>query len=233
VHNAENMPPHKGVVSGFRSNTHKGRGYNEMTLDDTAGKEKISIHAQHDMDTTVQHDKKVSVKSGNRTLTVESGTNTETIKGTSSLTVQAGSRTVNVTGGSYTADVSGGDFRATASAAVKLQGQGAGVEITGNGGPGVKVSGTPNVEAIAAAKASITSPVVDIGNGTITIHGTGKVSINGDGNVEVTGPEISITGASKVSIGSGGSGIEVTPGGIDITSSGPVTMSGAVVKINS
>jgi type VI secretion system secreted protein VgrG len=237
VYNADTQPPFGfpagAVVSGIKSQTHKGHGYNELSMDDTAGKEKVTIHAQYDMNTTVEHDKTDVVKSGKRTLTVESGTNTETIKGTASLTVQAGSRTVSVTGGSYTASVSGGDFAATASAAVKLEGQGAGVEIVGNGGPGVKAAGTPNFEAIGAAKASLASPVVDIGHGTISIHGTGKVTINGDGNVEVTGPEISITGASKVSITSGGSGIQLTPGSIDMSATGPVTISGAVVKINS
>ncbi len=220
-------------MSGFKSNTHKGRGSNEMTLDDTAGKEKVNIHAQHDMETTVEHDKKVTVKAGNRTLNVDTGTNTETIKGTSSLTVQAGSRTVDVSGGSYTADVHGGDIRGTASAAVKLQGQGAGVEIVGNGGPGVGINGTPNFSAVGATKAAIDSPTVDIGHGTISIHGTGKVTINGDGNVEITGPQISITGASKVTLTSGGSGIEISPGGVDIKSSGPVTVTGAVVTVNS
>ena len=53
VHNADNAPPHTGVVSGLKSNTHKGSGNNAMTMDDTAGKEKITIHAQYDMDTTV------------------------------------------------------------------------------------------------------------------------------------------------------------------------------------
>jgi type VI secretion system secreted protein VgrG len=62
VHNAENAPPHKGVVSGLKSNTHKGRGSNEMTMDDTAGKEKITIHAQYDMGTTVEHDQTNHVK---------------------------------------------------------------------------------------------------------------------------------------------------------------------------
>ena len=237
VYNEENQPPFGfpagAVISGIKSDTHKGGGYNELSMDDTAGKEKVTIHGQYDMETTVEHDKKVIVKSGNRSLNVDTGTNTETIKGNASLTVQAGSRIVDVTGGSYTVDVHGGDIKGTASAAVKLTGQGAGVEITGNGGPGVKASGTPNFEAIGASKASLASPVVDIGHGTITIHGTGKVTINGDGNVEVTGPEISITGASKVSIVSGGSGIEVTPGGIDMKSSGPVSITGAVVKVNS
>ena len=233
VHNGQNPPPHTGVVSGIKSDTHKGHGFNAMTMDDTAGKEKVSIHAQYDMDTTVQHDKTVSVKSGNRTMTVESGTNTETVKGNASLTVQAGSRAVDVTGGSYTVNVSGGDITGTASAAVKFNGKGAGVEIIGNGGPGVGISGTPNFAASGASKASIDSPVVEIGHGTISINGSGKVTVNGDGNVEVTGPEITLTGTSKITISVGGSGIEVTAGGIDVKSSGPITLTGAVVKVNS
>src|SRR6266853_6818035 len=60
VYNADQTPPYNpakgGVVSGLRSNTHKGKGYNEMSMDDTAGKEKITIHSQYDMSTMVEHD---------------------------------------------------------------------------------------------------------------------------------------------------------------------------------
>jgi type VI secretion system secreted protein VgrG len=60
VYNAEQTPPFGfpagAVVSGVKSNTHKGHGYNEMSFDDTAGTEKITIHGQYDMNTTVEHD---------------------------------------------------------------------------------------------------------------------------------------------------------------------------------
>ena len=46
----------------MRSNTHKGKGLNEVTMDDTAGKEKVAINAQHDMNTTVGHDQSNTVK---------------------------------------------------------------------------------------------------------------------------------------------------------------------------
>ena len=51
----------RGLVSGIKSNTHKGSGYNEMSMDDTAGKEKITIHGQYDMNTTVEHDQTTTV----------------------------------------------------------------------------------------------------------------------------------------------------------------------------
>jgi type VI secretion system secreted protein VgrG len=59
VYNAKQMPPYGlpngKVVSGLKSNTHKGKGYNEMSMDDTAGKEKITVHAQYDRGTTVEN----------------------------------------------------------------------------------------------------------------------------------------------------------------------------------
>jgi type VI secretion system secreted protein VgrG len=101
VYNAEQTPPYDpgkgGVVSGMRSNTHKGRGYNEMSMEDTAGKEKITIHAQYDMGTTVEHDDTQHIVSGNRTINIDAGTHTETIHGDTKISVKAGtqSNTVN------------------------------------------------------------------------------------------------------------------------------------------
>jgi type VI secretion system secreted protein VgrG len=65
VYNAEQMPafglPGKKMVSGVKSDTYHGGGYNEITLDDTAGTEKITIHGQYDMNTTVEHDQTTTV----------------------------------------------------------------------------------------------------------------------------------------------------------------------------
>ncbi len=101
VYNADQTPPYDpskgGVVSGLRSNTHKGKGYNEMSMDDTAGKEKVTIHAQYDMSTTVEHDDTQKIVTGNRTIDIVAGTHTETIKGDTTINVTAGaqSNTVN------------------------------------------------------------------------------------------------------------------------------------------
>jgi type VI secretion system secreted protein VgrG len=65
VYNEENQPPFGfpagAVLSGVKSDTHKGGGYNEMSFDDTAGTEKITIHGQYDMNTTVEHDQTSTV----------------------------------------------------------------------------------------------------------------------------------------------------------------------------
>ena len=60
VYNAENLPPFGfpagAVLSGYKSNTHKGSGNNELSVDDTAGKERVYIHGQYNMDTVIEHD---------------------------------------------------------------------------------------------------------------------------------------------------------------------------------
>src|SRR5262245_602114 len=70
VYNAESQPPFGfpagAVLSGVKSNTHKGSGYNELSMDDTAGKERVNIHGQYDMTTTIEHDQASTIHN-NRT----------------------------------------------------------------------------------------------------------------------------------------------------------------------
>ena len=61
VYNAERMPPFGmpagAVISGIKSNsTPGGGGYNEISLNDTKGKELIQVHGQYDMDSKIEHD---------------------------------------------------------------------------------------------------------------------------------------------------------------------------------
>lgn len=239
VYNQTNMPPFKlpaaGVVMGFKSQTHKGGGYNELSMDDTAGSQKFTLHAQHDLNATVQNNETHTVKSGNRAMTIESGTNTETVKGSSTLTVQAGARSVNVTGG---------DYSATSSQAIQLLGNGAGVGITGNV---AGVSMTGNGQGITMTGNG--QGVMMTGNGQgVTINGNGNgVMINGKGNglsllgesflyafgsvdATIQSPIINI-GNKEVNV-SGTKIVLSTPGGsITIDATG-VTIMGTIVKIN-
>ncbi|PHM51190.1 hypothetical protein Xekk_03907 [Xenorhabdus sp. KK7.4] len=65
TYHANNIPP--GGLPGsktqmaFRSKTHKGEGYNELLFEDAKGSEKLSLHAQKDMDTTVLNDRSTRV----------------------------------------------------------------------------------------------------------------------------------------------------------------------------
>ena len=90
VYNAEQMPafelPKGMVVSGYKSNTHKGKGYNELTFNDTAGKEMITMHGQHDMSTTIEHDQTTHVKR-NRSANIDVD-DSESVGGNQSLSVK-------------------------------------------------------------------------------------------------------------------------------------------------
>jgi type VI secretion system secreted protein VgrG len=66
VYNAAEMPPYllpgRKMVSGVKSNTYRGGGgYNEFVMDDTKGAELVRLHAQHDMDATVENDSRERV----------------------------------------------------------------------------------------------------------------------------------------------------------------------------
>ena len=66
VYNSDLKPPFTlpggAVTSGIKSATHKGNGYNELSMTDTAGDEKFLIHAQRDMETTVLNDQRNTIK---------------------------------------------------------------------------------------------------------------------------------------------------------------------------
>lgn len=90
VYNNDNMPPYGlpagGMVSGMKSNsTPGGGGYNEMSMNDTKGEEKVTIHAQFDMDTTVENDQTLTVHN-NRTTTIDVD-DTETVSGNQTINI--------------------------------------------------------------------------------------------------------------------------------------------------
>jgi|688.fasta_scaffold01473_17 type VI secretion system secreted protein VgrG len=73
VYHQESMPPFglpgEKTRSGIKTKTYKGEGYNELTMDDTPGKEQIRIHGQYDMNSTILHDQTLDV-GNNQTQTV-------------------------------------------------------------------------------------------------------------------------------------------------------------------
>lgn len=77
VYNGNFKPPYplpqKEAISGVKTNSTKGgQGYNEWSMDDTAGSEKIVLHGQRDMETKIEHDRTTTIVH-NDTLTVTTG----------------------------------------------------------------------------------------------------------------------------------------------------------------
>lgn len=95
VYNEDNMPPFGLEISGLKSKTVKGSGWNEMTMHDADGDELLNLRAQRDMVTTVLHDQKTTV--GNDKTTTVDRDHAMAVKRNQEITVD-GARTIKVLG---------------------------------------------------------------------------------------------------------------------------------------
>ncbi|MEJ8826775.1 type VI secretion system tip protein TssI/VgrG [Variovorax humicola] len=239
-YNADNMPPYKlpgdGVVSGLKSNTHKGKGFNEMSMNDTAGKEQITVHAQHDMNTTIKHDETHIVETGNRTIAVRTGTHTETIKGDTAITVSTGKYEHNIATGPAHYHVKAAlteDYDTSQTTTVK--------------GP-VYIHATDSIQLHTgssnlwmASDGTIKLSGVNItitGSSTVTINSK-KISVIGDAEIKASAPKVEIVGGDTAQIGVGGQQVTCDKGKVNVSgaainssASGTHEITGALVNIN-
>ncbi len=202
VYNAIQKPPYSGEgrdskhkndpnVSGIKTNSTKGgSGFNELRFDDTAGKEEIFVHAQHDMDTRVKHDMRRDIGADRHThiggndiaKTDKSvwleivGDESNTIGGNKAETI--GANHDHLVKGNQNADVKG-----TASLTVgqKLQ-QKVGQQAALEAGQEIHLKAGMKVIIEAGMQITLKGPggFVDIGPAGVTIQGT-MVLINSGG----------------------------------------------------
>lgn len=71
--------PASKTKSGFKTKTHEGSGFNELSFEDANGAEKIFMHAQKDLERVVKDNESTLVESGNRSITVQTGDETKTV----------------------------------------------------------------------------------------------------------------------------------------------------------
>jgi len=95
VYNEDNMPPFGLEVSGIKSRTVKGEGYNEVTMHDGAGRQLLNLHAQKDMATTVLNDQNAAV--GNNKATSVANNHTMSVGADQAISV-GGKRGIGVAG---------------------------------------------------------------------------------------------------------------------------------------
>jgi len=223
VYNALQLPPYglpaAAVVSGIKSNTHKGKGYNEMSMDDTAGKEKITIHGQYDMNTTVEHDQTNTVKN-DFTETITQNAKIEISKGTYNHDVKTGTATYHVTA----ALTENYDNTQTTTVLKKIT-----------------IETKDEIYVLAAKKITLetgSSKLEMIQDGTINL--TGKdIKIIGSSKVSVSAPNVEISGTKEVKTGVGMQSVtcdtaKLSTSGTSISQSavGTHEITGAIVKIN-
>lgn len=71
--------PASKTKSGFKTKTHEGSGFNELSFEDANGTEKIFMHAQKDMERVIKDNESTMVENGNRSITVQTGDETKAI----------------------------------------------------------------------------------------------------------------------------------------------------------
>jgi type VI secretion system secreted protein VgrG len=222
VYHKESMPPFglpaAKTVSGMKTQTYKGKGHNEMSMNDTPGKEKINIHAQYDMATTVQNNHSVKIVSGKHTFDVDVGTAAYTVKGAVTETFKATQNTTVQE--SIDIKTNASHIRIDSPTEIKLTVKGSTVTIT----PDTIKLESDNIAIIGRTKIDISSP-------TIKIVGNSEIS--------ASAPKVQISGKNEAAIGVGNQSVkcdtaQVAVAGAAIKSSatGQHDISGALVKIN-
>jgi len=245
VYNAGQMPPtglpKAGMVSGIKSNsTPGGGGYNEMSMDDTKGKEKVTLHAQYDMSTTVQHDDTQTVVSGDRTISVAAGKHTETIKGDTAVTIQTGNHSLAVQTGTHTETIKG-DTAITVLAGAYLLDVAANAYTHHVNGKVLEIydneqqTSVNNQIAITSNTSTIT---VDAKTKLVLVCGDSSITMTPD-KITVSSPTIEVTGTKSAALGVGSqtvvcdtAQVAITGAGISSTTKGVHEITGSPVKLN-
>lgn len=115
VYNAQNMPPFGLEVSGIRSKTVKGGGFNELTMHDSDGAQLLNMHAQRDMTTTVQNDQTSTINNNKATKVAVNHTEDigvdQTMTVGSNQTLTVGANQASTIKANRSANVVGNDTR--------------------------------------------------------------------------------------------------------------------------
>jgi type VI secretion system secreted protein VgrG len=222
VYNGDQKAPYAGgtgVVAGMKSQTHKGNGSNEMSMDDTAGAEKITIHAHFDMNTTVDNNQ-TDVVHNNRTSTVDVD-DTESIGSNQEITVGCNQKTSV-----------GADQEITVGSNQKTT-VGADQENSIGSNQTTSVGSNQETSVGSNQSNSVGSNLTeDVGaNRSASIGGNEEVAVTGSCTIDATG-EININSAAKITLSAGGSTIEIGPAGVTIQTGAKVTVQGAAINLN-
>jgi type VI secretion system secreted protein VgrG len=221
LYNAAQMPPFElpagAVISGIKSKTHKGAGYNEMSMDDTPGKEKFTIHGQYDMGTTVLHNQTSTVKN-DRTDKVdvddsETVGNNQTQTIGVNQTIKVGSNRKKTIGGSETVNVTGH----------RSETVNAGEDVTVNGTRSHTVNGLQTTTiSLAEAHTVGAGRAHTVGGGeAVTVGAAQVVSVGGAQMISVGAVQkVNVGGLQSFSIG----------GAQSFSVAGPHKLSAAVIS---
>lgn len=155
LYNAEQPPPYSlpanMTQSGFKSRSSKGGGtedFNEIRFEDKKGSELITVHAQKDLDMTVENDDTKTVQNGNQKVTVEKG-----------------NRTVLVSLGKEEHEAMQSIQLKVGASTVKLE-------------PACITLTSPEIKIVGNAKVSVSAPMTEVTGSAMLVLQGGLVKIN-------------------------------------------------------
>lgn len=219
VYNAEQVVPYplpdEQTKSTVKSNSSKGGGgFNEIRFEDRKDAEEIFVHAQKDMQITVENDRVKDVMN-NETNTIQQNRTTTIQEADETLIVSKGNRTVQVDTGNETHEVKG--KRSITVTGNENHSNKANFVHEVSGNFTLKVSGNITIQA----GGSITAKA-----GTSFTNKAGMSLTNEAGTTLTNKANVSLTNEAGVSLTNKGSASQTVDGG------GMLVLKGGLVKIN-
>ena len=189
VYNASQTPPYKlpdnATQSGIKSRSSKNGtadNYNEIRFEDKKGSEQIQVHAERNMDTTIEKDETRDVGgdrkthvAGHFTENIDSG-ETRTVNSGSEETINAGAKqTIN---GGMTQTINAGETRTVTG----------GLTESIVGGETRTVAGGLTETITGALTQSVSGGITITTPAALTINATGGVTVNSPAGYTVVAP---------------------------------------------
>jgi len=230
VYNPSQMPPFalpaKKMFSGFRSNTYPhGGGNNEISVDDSKGKERMFIHAQYNQDSVIDHNCTAHVKVDSSEAV---GHNlTETVGNDKSVTI--GNNSTKTVVSNYTQSVGANYTQSVVANRTRIVGQneavtvammrthsvgindmlnvGAAQEISIGGLRALSVGlahiitvGLDQMLTVAGSSSESIgkSLVINAGDAIILKTGAASLTMMNDGTIKIEGKDIQIKGSGNI-----------------------------------
>ncbi len=193
VYNADQMPPYtlnaNQTQSGIKTRSSKGGGtsnFNEIRFEDLMGSEMLTVHAEKDMDTSVEHDDTQLVQN-NRTINVN-GTHTETIVKDTSITITQGNHTHDVQQGNQTIQVDQGNQTITISKGNQTTTITMGNQTTTVSAGSASHTAMQSITlTVGPSSISITPEGITLEAPMITLSGDMMITIESDGLLDMSG----------------------------------------------
>jgi type VI secretion system secreted protein VgrG len=252
VYNADNMPlyelPKNKTQSGIKSHSSPGgnsQNFNELRFEDKKGQEQIIVHAEKDMNTTVEDNHTVAIGGGEKSKDPKkTGTSTNTTFGDTKHTITKGDYNFGVSAGKADYFVKGPvaetfDTSQTTvvTGAIDISSKTSTISLTAPQKIVLTVGGSQLT--ITPDSITLSAQNIILSAGSTLTASAPSVGIDGKSDATYQGGTVDVTGRKVVTAGVGGqtvvcdaSQVAVSGAAIKASASGTHEITGALVKIN-